>query len=282
MHQHCAPCTLGHAVYFLSQSPPIHGKLVQNANENGLCGVAIGDTVHMIPYAAIQSIDGCLCPEDTRTTELDVAVAAVPLEVTGPRGILTYMASLAASGAKLKSAVNVYQAEGLEDINGVAFNLGLVSSIRLLTEVYLMITSVRYPQAVRWNLSWPQPQSRPVLGQIAAATKERMDTLTGRDGQWQPGLRFLEIPVATNDHTTWHPKDLRHLLSVVLVHLYITDGHRIQAAGGKRMVLVNPANRVLFEFRSYLGLSNAGLTDQQEQIRPSHVESNKILAGLDL
>ena len=46
---------------------------------------------------------------------------------------------------RASSARNVPQAEGLEAINGVALNLGLLSSTRLLTEVYLLMTSDKYP-----------------------------------------------------------------------------------------------------------------------------------------
>ncbi|CAE7268113.1 unnamed protein product [Symbiodinium sp. CCMP2592] len=96
--------------------------------------------------------------------------------------------------------------------------------------------------------------------------------------QWQPGLQFLEIPESTEGYRIWQPERLKHLLSIVFTHLYITQGHRIRALGGQRLVLVNPANRVLFNFQTYVGLSNAGLTDQNDQLQPSDVEKGKLLA----
>ncbi|CAE7255890.1 unnamed protein product [Symbiodinium sp. CCMP2592] len=209
---------------FLTPTPPVRGCLLRDAPEAGGCDVQLGDRCCWIPYAALLRVRGRPCFSWQGLTEGDIAAAIAPAEHLGPSGTLTYMANLAAMGARLKMAKNTYQAEGLEAINGVAFNLGLVSSARLLTEVYLFITSVRYPQAVQWTLD-----------------------------------------------------DLRDLLLAVLTHLYITQGHRVRAVGGQRLVLVNPSNRLLHNFQTFVGLSNAGLTDENDELHSSDRIQGKLL-----
>ena len=46
--------------------------------------------------------------------------------------------------------LNANQAEGLAPINGVCLNLALVASTRLLVELYMLITSIRYPHSISW------------------------------------------------------------------------------------------------------------------------------------
>ena len=51
-------------------------------------------------------------------------------------------------GFTLRRAENANQAEGLAPINGVCLNLALVASTRLLVELYMLITSIRYPHSI--------------------------------------------------------------------------------------------------------------------------------------
>ncbi|CAE6910823.1 unnamed protein product [Symbiodinium sp. CCMP2592] len=114
----------------------VRGCLFRDALAERVCDVRFGDRICRVPYAALLRVRDRACFPSHGVAEGDIAAAVAPAEHLGPCGTLTYMANLAALGARLKMARNTYQAEGLETINGVAFNLGLVSSARLLTEVY--------------------------------------------------------------------------------------------------------------------------------------------------
>ena len=146
-------------------------------------------------------------------------------------------------------------------VGGVSFNLSLVPSARLLTEVYLFITSLRYPQSNSLTvLGHPQPGLRLQIGALAAAQ------LTA-DGEHQHGLRFVSMPLKGRDW--WTVQRIDEVALVLSVLAYKVAGHRILASGGNKVVFVTPRTRVSERLRADFGLSNGSLAAGDERAKRS-------------
>ena len=143
------------------------------------------------------------------------------------------------------------QAEGLAPINGVCLNLALVASTRLLVELYMLITSIRYPHSISWYTEAPSPSPKIQVGSVAASSADRWLARTDAAGGHQRGVRFVRLRPGQ-----WEGPALFKLALLLLVEVYQLSGHRIAAEPGSKIVLVTPTRRVA-HFITALGLSNA-------------------------
>ena len=106
------------------------------------------------------------CPHYPRLSKEDITIDFLPQPSSDSLSLLQYVSRLAAVGVTLRRAENANQAEGLAPINGVCLNLALVASTRLLVELYMLITSIRYPHSISWCTEAPSPSPKIQVGSL--------------------------------------------------------------------------------------------------------------------
>eukprot|EP00439_Symbiodinium_sp_Y106_P002273 s8179_g1.t1 len=160
----------------------------------------------------------------------------------------------------LRRAENANEAESLAPTNGVCLNLALVASTRLLVELYMLITSIRFLTRSLGTRRRLLRLLKIQVGSVAASSADRWLARTDvaghqrgvrfvrlRPGQWEgPALFKLALLLLVEVYQLpghWEgPALFKHAL-LLLVEVYQLSGHRIAAEPGSKIVLVTPTRR---------------------------------------
>ena len=234
------------AIIYLGLDREVRGQLLEDRPNQQGCLVQFFQDAFLIPYVAIVELNEQRCPHYPRLSKEDITIDFLPQPSSDSLSLLQYVSRLAAVGVTLRRAENANQAEGLAPINGVCLNLALVASTRLLVELYMLITSIRYPHSISWYTEAPSPSPKIQVGSVAASSL----LITDAAGGHQRGVRFVRLRPGQ-----WEGPALFKLALLLLVDQL--SGHRIAAEPGSKIVLVTPTRRVHAHFITALGLSNA-------------------------
>ena len=137
----------------------------------------------------------------------------------------------------LRRAENANEAESLAPTNGVCLNLALVASTRLLVELYMLITSIRFLTRSLGTRRRLLRLLKIQVGSVAASSADRWLARTDVAGH-QRGVRFVRLRPGQ-----WEGPALFKLALLLLVEVYQLSGHRIAAEPGSKIVLVTPTRR---------------------------------------
>ena len=237
---------------YLGLDREVRGQLLEDRPNQQGCLVQFFQDAFLIPYVAIVELNEQRCPHYPRLSKEDITIDFLPQPSSDSLSLLQYVSRLAAVGVTLRRAENANQAEGLAPINGVCLNLALVASTRLLVELYMLITSIRYPHSISWYTEAPSPSPKIQVGSVAASSADRWLARTDAAGGHQRGVRFVRLRPGQ-----WEGPALFKLALLLLVEVYQLSGHPIAAEPGSKIVLVTPTRRVHAHFITALGLSNA-------------------------
>ena len=185
------------AIIYLGLDREVRGQLLEDRPNQQGCLVQFFQDAFLIPYVAIVELNEQRCPHYPRLSKEDITIDFLPQPSSDSLSLLQYVSRLAAVGVTLRRAENANQAEGLAPINGVCLNLALVASTRLLVELYMLITSIRYPHSISWYTEAPSPSPKVQVGSVAASSADRWLARTDAAGGHQRGVRFVRLRPGT-------------------------------------------------------------------------------------
>ena len=160
------------AIIYLGLDREVRGQLLEDRPNQQGCLVQFFQDAFLIPYVAIVELNEQRCPHYPRLSKEDITIDFLPQPSSDSLSLLQYVSRLAAVGVTLRRAENANQAEGLAPINGVCLTLALVASTRLLVELYMLITSSRYPHSISWYTEAPSPSPKIQVGSVAASSAD--------------------------------------------------------------------------------------------------------------